>query len=100
MTTPAAEQPYAPRVPAWVGQALVYSLSFACLLYVYHDFDWKHELPRLARIEWHWIMLAVATDILVYVSQAWRWNLLLEPIARLPLWRTVQTIYIGLFANE
>jgi uncharacterized protein (TIRG00374 family) len=79
---------------------LVYALSLGCLLYVYHDFDWKNELPRLARIEWHWILLAVATDILVYVSQAWRWNLLLEPIARLPLWRTVQTIYIGLFANE
>jgi uncharacterized protein (TIRG00374 family) len=81
-------------------QVLVYGLSLGCLLYVYHDFDWKNELPRLSRIEWHWIILAVCTDILVYVSQAWRWNLLLEPVARLPLWRTVQAIYIGLFANE
>jgi glycosyltransferase 2 family protein len=78
----------------------VYALSFGCLLWVYHDFDWKGELPRLARIHWAWLAVAVASDILVYVTQAWRWNLLLQPIARLPLGRAVQAIYIGLFANE
>ncbi len=78
----------------------VYALSFACLVYVYRDFDWKGELPRLARIHWAWLAVAVAADILVYVTQAWRWNLLLQPIARLPLGRAVQAIYIGLFANE
>lgn len=78
----------------------VYALSFGCLLWVYHDFDWKGELPRLARIHWAWLAVAVAADILVYVTQAWRWNLLLRPIAKLPLWRSVQAIYIGLFANE
>jgi hypothetical protein len=67
---------------------------------VYHDFDWKGEIPRLARIHWAWIAVAVAADVLVYVSQAWRWNLLLEPVKRLSLWRSVQAIYIGLFANE
>jgi uncharacterized protein (TIRG00374 family) len=78
----------------------VYALSFGCLLWVYHDFDWKGELPRLARIHWAWLAVAVAADILVYVTQAWRWNLLLRPIAKLPLGRAVQAIYIGLFANE
>lgn len=78
----------------------VYALSLGCLLWVYHDFDWKGELPRLARIHWAWLVVAVAADILVYVTQAWRWNLLLRPIARLPFGRAVQAIYIGLFANE
>jgi uncharacterized protein (TIRG00374 family) len=40
------------------------------------------------------------TDIAVYVFQAWRWNLLLEPVVRVPLWRSVQAIYVGLFTNE
>ena len=78
----------------------MYALSLACLLWVYHDFDWKGELPRLARIHWVWLILAIAADVLVYVSQAWRWNLLLEPVKRVPLGRSVQSIYIGLFANE
>ncbi|HBY59124.1 MAG TPA: hypothetical protein DEH78_04840 [Solibacterales bacterium] len=88
------------RIPGWVGPTLVYLLSAACLVWVYKDFDWSAELPRVLSIEWHWVVLAVVCDILVYVCQAWRWNVFLTPIARVPLWRTVRAIYIGLFANE
>ena len=88
------------RFPPWLGSAAVYALSIGCLIWVYHDFHWKKELPRLARIHWAWILLAVAIDILVYVLQAYRWNLLLAPVVRPPLWQSVQAIYIGLFANE
>ncbi len=88
------------RFPAWLGTVIVYVLSLACLLWVYHDFDWETELPKLARINPFWIILAVACDVLVYFSQAWRWNILLRPVARLPLGKSVQAIYIGLFANE
>ena len=87
-------------IPTWLGTVIVYTLSLACLLWVYHDFDWKTELPRLARIHWVWIAVAVASDVLVYVSQAWRWNILLRPVVDLPLGKSVQAIYIGLFANE
>jgi uncharacterized protein (TIRG00374 family) len=54
----------------------------------------------LKQIHWIWILLAVTCDILVYVGQAWRWNMLLAPVARVPLGRSVRAIYIGLFANE
>jgi hypothetical protein len=83
-----------------VLNGLVYALSIACLVWVYHDFDWKTELPRLRNIHWVWIAVAVASDVLVYVVQAWRWNILLEPIQRVPLGRSVRAVYIGLFANE
>lgn len=85
---------------SWWGTAFAYALSLACLLWVYHDFDWRNELPRLARIHWVWIVVAVAADVLVYVSQAWRWNRLLTPLQVVPLGKSVQAIYIGLFANE
>ena len=88
------------RIPSWLGPAFVYGISIACLIWVYRDFDWHSELPRVMHIHWMWILLAVTTDILVYICQAWRWNLLLSPIVRVPLWRSVQAIYIGLFANE
>lgn len=88
------------RIPAWLGPALAYAVSLGCLLWVYHDFDWRTELPKLRQIHPLWIVIAVAADVLVYVSQGWRWNILLAPVRRLPLWRSVQAIYIGLFANE
>jgi hypothetical protein len=80
--------------------AFVYVLSAACLLWVYHDFDWKTELPRLRNIHWAWIAVAVASDVLVYVCQAWRWNILLAPVQSVPLGRSVRAVYVGLFANE
>jgi hypothetical protein len=88
------------RIPRWLGPVLIYAFSVACLVWVYHDFDWHAEWPRLKRIHWSWVLLAVVCDIMVYVSQAWRWNLLLEPVVKVPLGRSVQAIYIGLFANE
>jgi uncharacterized protein (TIRG00374 family) len=57
-------------------------------------------MPTLKSLDWKWVMLGVLADLLVYVCHGWRWNVLLGPVIRLRLWRTVQAIYIGLFANE
>ena len=81
-------------------QWLAYLLSALCLLWVYHDFDWHSELPRLKAVHWLWIVLAVCFDCIVYLVQTWRWNTLLRPLGKVGFWRTVQAIYIGLFANE
>jgi uncharacterized protein (TIRG00374 family) len=88
------------KIPSWLGPALVYAISIGCLIWVYRDFDWHSEIPRLRHIHWSWIALAVVADIMVYVCQAWRWNILLSPVVEVPLWRSVQAVYIGLFANE
>jgi uncharacterized protein (TIRG00374 family) len=39
-------------------------------------------------------------DILVYVFHGWRWSLLLTPVERIPVFRSVRAIFVGLFANE
>jgi glycosyltransferase 2 family protein len=80
----------------WVS----YLISAVCLWWVYHNFEWSNEIPRLEAVHWGWIVVACCCDFLVYLVQAWRWNALLKPVARVPFWRTVQAIYIGLFANE
>lgn len=80
----------------WVA----YLISAICLWWVYHNFEWSSEIHRLRAVHWRWILLACCCDFLVYIVQAWRWNALLKPVARVPFWRTVQSIYIGLFANE
>lgn len=72
----------------------------ACLIYVLHDYNLSELKGAIAELEWHWIAIAVAADLAVYVVGGWRWQTLLTPVARLGFWRTVQSIYIGLFANE
>ena len=88
------------KLPSWTLQALGYCLSAGCLAWVLHG----HSLTKLGQdirsLNWWWVTAAVLCDLLVYVVHAWRWNILLEPVAKLRLWRTVQSVYVGLFANE
>src|ERR1041384_35350 len=88
------------RMPPWLPQALGYALSLACLLWVLHGFPLIRIVQEIRGLEWRWVLLGVTADLLTYVAHAWRWNTLLNPVARLGLWRTTQAIYIGLFANE
>jgi uncharacterized protein (TIRG00374 family) len=87
-------------MPSWAPQALGYSLSALCLIWVLHGYPVDELLPAIRSLDWKWVVVAVLADLSVYVCHAWRWNTLLSPVARLGLWRTVQAIYIGLFANE
>ena len=87
------------RFPRWLPQVLGYAVSAACLVWVLHGYSLKDLIPNIQALDFRWVTLAVAADLSVYVAQAWRWNTLLGPVARLGLWRTVQAIYIGLFAD-
>jgi len=83
-----------------VLQAFGYCVSAACLVWVLHGYQLKELIPDIRSLDFRWVLLAVSSDLAVYVSHGWRWNTLLGPVVRLRLWRTVQAIYIGLFANE
>ncbi len=88
------------RLPGWLLPCLGYSLSAASLIWVFHGFKFRQTLSDLASLDWRYVSVAVIFDLSVYLSHAWRWNLLLRPIARPSYWRSVQSIYIGLYANE
>lgn len=88
------------RLPAWTPQVLGYCVSAACLFWVLHGYRINDLIPTVRSLDWRWVSLAATADLVVYVVHGWRWNTLLSPVVRLRLWRTVQAIYIGLFANE
>jgi hypothetical protein len=75
-------------------------ISIACLWWVLHDLNWSEFGQNLKVIKWPWVAVAAVTDVLVYVLQGWRWSLLLVPVERVPVARSVRAIYVGLFANE
>jgi glycosyltransferase 2 family protein len=88
------------KMPSWLPQTLGYCLSAACLIWVLHGYPIGELIPTIKALDWKWVALGVVADLAVYVVHAWRWRVLLNPVARLRFWRTVQAIYIGLFANE
>jgi len=87
-------------MPSWLPQALGYGLSIACLVWVLHGYNFQEFPSDIRDLDWKWVALAVAADLAVYFSHGWRWNTLLNPVVGLRFWRTVQAIFIGLFANE
>jgi glycosyltransferase 2 family protein len=59
-----------------------------------------HIWSEVRHMHWRWVVLAVLTNIFVFLLQGWRWKLLLKPIENVPFAHTVEAIYVGLFANE
>lgn len=87
-------------MPSWFPQVLGYAVSAICLAWVLHNYNIRELASAIRTLDWRWVALASASDLSVYIVHGWRWNTLLGPVVRLRFWRTVQAIYIGLFANE
>jgi len=100
MPSSAETPPQRRSIPAWLPQAILYCFSAGCLVWVLHGYPLHDLVSAIAALDFRWVLLAVVFDLSVYVCHAWRWNTLLAPVVRLSLWRTVQSVYIGLFANE
>jgi len=72
----------------------------ACLVWVLRGYNFREFPADIRSLDWKWVVVGVAADLAVYFVHGWRWNTLLSPVVRLRPWRTIQAIYIGLFANE
>jgi uncharacterized protein (TIRG00374 family) len=88
------------KIPSWVPQACGWLISAVCLIWVLRDYDPRLIVAAIKDLDWKWIPLVIVADLVVYVCHGWRWQTLLSPVERVPFWRSVQSIYIGLFANE
>ncbi len=88
------------KATAWLFPTLAYVISAVAFLWVYWGFDWKAALTRFAASDWRWVACSVLADVSVYLCQGWRWTLLLKPVGLVRFWGSVQSLFIGLFANE
>jgi glycosyltransferase 2 family protein len=75
-------------------------LSVGCLVWALQDAEIGRLGEEIRELDWRWVAVGVVADILVYVCQAWRWSILLRPIAFASLGQSLRAIYVGLFANE
>jgi uncharacterized protein (TIRG00374 family) len=96
VTTESAAEARPRRLRPFLG----YLIAVLCLAWVFHDVKFSELFQRVGSIRWPLVVVAVGCDVMSYVCQGLRWELLLRPIGRLPVWRTTQAIYVGLFTNE
>jgi glycosyltransferase 2 family protein len=60
----------------------------------------SHIWSEVQNMRWRWVALAALSNVLVFLLQGWRWQLLLAPVQRVPFAQSIEAIYVGLFANE
>lgn len=88
------------KIRTWAILIVTNLLALACLTWVL----WGADLPRIwaeiGHMNWWWVLLALSSDVCVYLLHAWRWQVLLRPIQKVPYTYTLTAIYTGLFANE
>ncbi|HTP86101.1 MAG TPA: lysylphosphatidylglycerol synthase transmembrane domain-containing protein [Bryobacteraceae bacterium] len=75
-------------------------IAILCLAWVLAGTDWRALAKNVQHLHWGWIAVSVASNVAVYLIQAWRWCLVLAPVAEIPFWQSARAIYVGLFANE
>jgi uncharacterized protein (TIRG00374 family) len=77
-----------------------YLFALAGLVWVLHDVHPRQLIAHLTIRDWQWVAVAILADIVAFVSQGWRWSLLLSPLGKISTFRATQAIYAGLFTNE
>jgi uncharacterized protein (TIRG00374 family) len=77
-----------------------YLVAAVCLVWVFHDTNWKALTGNIAAINWWWVSLGVLFNILGTFSQGYRWHLLLKPMGAIRIRRATQAIFSGFFIND
>jgi uncharacterized membrane protein YbhN (UPF0104 family) len=88
------------NIGAWALIISTNLLSLVCLIWVLTGAHLRQIWSEARHMHWSLVVLAVIADVCVYLLHAWRWRLLLRPIARVPFLYCFEAIYVGLFANE
>ena len=86
--------------PSKVPRFLGYGLAAACLIWVLHDFHIVKALHELAGVNYKWVFMGMAFDVISYAAQGLRWKLLLNPFGKVKTTHAVRAVYAGLFANS
>lgn len=88
------------RLRTRVFTVITILVSLACVIWALHGVNWGELWEEIQELDWHWMVLAAVFDVFAYVVQAWRWSLILQPVAPAPVSTSVRSIFVGLFANE
>ncbi len=79
---------------------LGYAVAAGSLVWVFSKFSFGELSEHLRTLDWRFIALAVGFELAVYFADAWRWMILLEPAGAPTFGACLQSVFVGLFAND
>jgi glycosyltransferase 2 family protein len=95
MTLFEPDRPHRSTVPRLLG----YGLSIVFLVWVLRDFHVVRALRDMANADWKWVLVGMSCDVMSYVVQSFRWKLLLTPLGRVRMTKSIRAVFSGIFAN-
>ncbi len=87
------------KATLYVAYAIAMICITAWLLWVFRDFHLRQAREEFSNVDWRWVVLGMAFDVISYGVQALRWKFLLKPFGKIHLARSIRAVYAGLFAN-
>ncbi len=76
------------------------ALAVLVLYFVFENIDWTKFWERAKYVNYFWVIISVILSLFTYVTRAYRWNILLEPLGYdLKTFRTTLAVLIGYLAN-
>jgi uncharacterized protein (TIRG00374 family) len=79
---------------------LLLAIAFALLALAFRGVDLKSILADLSEVNYFWVAMSVLASLVAFVSRAYRWNMLIEPLGYNPkLKNTTYALMVGYFAN-
>lgn len=74
-------------------------LAVALLAFFFSGLDWVALKQAFVRAHWGYLAGVAILTVVMYVARAWRWGLLLRPLADVPLKRTFSATAVGFMAG-
>lgn len=88
------------KVKSWAIAAATNAIAIACLWWVFSDAHLASIWSEIQHMHWGWVGLAILCDVLISLLDAWRWKLLLRPVAPVRFLHAAEAVYAGLFINK
>ncbi len=88
------------KFPKWLVPALGYAIAAVSLVWALSRFPYAQLGDHLRTMDWLLVAVAVVLEILVYFADAWRWMVLLRPAGEPSYGLCLQSVFVGLFAND
>ena len=80
----------------WLGVAI----SAVFLYLAFRKVDFSLVWQYLKQAQWSWVLLGLAVYFFGVLLRAWRWQILLNPLKRLPIRRLFPVVAIGYMGNN
>jgi uncharacterized protein (TIRG00374 family) len=88
------------RLVSFLKYVVLLGIAFGLLFLAFRGVDLKKMIHEISEANFLWLFGSISISIVAFISRAYRWNLLIEPLGYKPrLSNTLYSLMVGYLAN-